>query len=60
MANPEHLKIVDGCAEAIRKWREENPDVRLDLSGADLRAAHSAVQISVRQTLAMQTSVPWT
>ena len=37
MANPEHVALVKQGAEAIRQWREENPGVRLDLAGADLR-----------------------
>jgi hypothetical protein len=37
MANPEHVEVVKRGAEAIRKWREENPDVRFDLSDADFR-----------------------
>jgi len=37
MANPEHVEIVKQGADAIRKWREENPDVRLDLRDAILR-----------------------
>ncbi len=37
MANPEHVEVVKQGAEAIRKWREANPDVRLDLSEADFR-----------------------
>lgn len=42
MANPEHVEIVKQGAEAIRKWREKNPNVRIDLSragiwGADFR-----------------------
>jgi Pentapeptide repeats (8 copies) len=36
MANPEHVEVVKQGAEAIRKWREENPNVRLDLRGASL------------------------
>ncbi len=36
MANPEHVEIVRQGAEAIRKWREENPGVRFDLSQAIL------------------------
>ncbi len=44
MANLEHLRIVTQGAEAIAKWRDENPEVRLDLGEAnlwtaDLRAA---------------------
>ena len=38
--NPELYKsVVDGGVEAIRAWRAANPDVRLNLSGADLRHA---------------------
>jgi uncharacterized protein YjbI with pentapeptide repeats len=40
MANPEHVEIVKQGVEAIAKWRKENPDVRLDLVGADLREAN--------------------
>jgi hypothetical protein len=36
-ANPEHVARVKQGAEAICTWREENPDVRLDLGRADLR-----------------------
>ena len=39
MANPEHVAIVKQGAEAIRTWREKNPDARLDLTGADLHGA---------------------
>ena len=44
MANPEHLAVVKQGAAAIRKWREENLGVPLDLwksnlSGASLRDA---------------------
>jgi uncharacterized protein YjbI with pentapeptide repeats len=37
MANPEHVGIVRRGAEAIRKWRQANPGVQLDLHEADLR-----------------------
>jgi len=40
MASPEHVEIVKRGAEAIREWREENPEVPLDLSEADLRKAN--------------------
>ncbi len=36
MANTEHGEIVGQGAEAINKFREKNPDVRIDLSQADL------------------------
>jgi hypothetical protein len=42
MANEQHLKLINEAIEkhdiAIwNKWRQENPDIRPDLSGADLR-----------------------
>jgi hypothetical protein len=36
MPNPEHVKIVRQGAAAIAEWRDQNPDVRLDLGGANL------------------------
>ena len=44
MANEQHLKLINEAIEkhdiAIwNKWRQENPDIRPDLSGADLRRA---------------------
>lgn len=36
MANPEHVEIVKQGAMAVRRWREENPGVSLDLGGTDL------------------------
>jgi hypothetical protein len=36
MANEEHLKILRQGVEVWNRWREENPDVRPDLSGAHL------------------------
>lgn len=35
MANPEHVEILKQGAAVIRKWREEHPNERLDLSEAD-------------------------
>jgi len=40
MSNPEHLKIFECGAQEWNKWREENPDVRPDLSAADLSAVN--------------------
>lgn len=37
MANPEHLAILQQGLEVWNAWREENPDVRPDLSKTDLR-----------------------
>ena len=39
MANPKHVEVVKQGAEAIEKWRKENPGVRLDLGKADLSSA---------------------
>ncbi len=39
MANQEHLDILKQGVEAWNKWREEHPDVKPDLIGADLRKA---------------------
>jgi hypothetical protein len=36
MANEEHLEILGQGVEVWNRWREENPDVRPDLSEADL------------------------
>ena len=40
MANEEHVKILKQGAETWNKWREENRDVRPDLSSADLSEAN--------------------
>jgi len=40
MANPEHVEIVRKGAEEIRKWREKNPSVRLNLNEADIRGVN--------------------
>src|SRR5919199_279368 len=40
MANPEHLKILKQSVEAWNQWREENLDIKPDLSGADLSGAN--------------------
>jgi uncharacterized protein YjbI with pentapeptide repeats len=42
MANLEHVQIVKQGTEAIRRWRENNPDAVLDLRGADLAKANLA------------------
>ncbi|QDT97227.1 pentapeptide repeat-containing protein [Gimesia aquarii] len=39
MSNPEHVKIVRQGTEALTQWQSENPDVLLDLSGANLGGA---------------------
>ncbi len=40
MANPEHLEILKQGVEQWNKWRKEHPEVRPDLSGADLCRAN--------------------
>lgn len=37
MVNPEHLEILGQGVEVWNKWRKENPNIRPDLSQADLR-----------------------
>jgi uncharacterized protein YjbI with pentapeptide repeats len=39
MANPEHLKLLKQGVERWNAWREKEPSVRPDLSGADLSGA---------------------
>lgn len=39
MANRKHLNILKEGVEVWNKWREENPDIRPDLSGAKLTRA---------------------
>jgi hypothetical protein len=40
MADPAHVELVKQGAEALRKWQEDNPGMRLNLGGADLREAN--------------------
>ena len=42
MADPEHVEVVMRGAAAIAEWRQENPGVVLDLSGARLAVADLA------------------
>jgi hypothetical protein len=37
MANEEHVKILKQGVNVRNKWREENPDVKPDLSKAKLK-----------------------
>ena len=39
MANPEHLAKLKEGVEAWNRWREQHPEIRLDLSKADLGKA---------------------
>ena len=39
MANPEHLAIIKKGVEVWNRWRRENPELRIDLSKADLYGA---------------------
>jgi uncharacterized protein YjbI with pentapeptide repeats len=40
MANPEHLAKLKQGVEAWNEWRKRNPEVAVDLSGANLREAN--------------------
>ncbi len=40
MANTEHLAILKQGAEVWNQWRKEHPNIRPDLTGADLREVH--------------------
>ena len=42
MANEEHVALLKQGVEVWNKWREENPDIRPDLSEADLTGANLA------------------
>jgi hypothetical protein len=39
MANEEHVALLKQGVEVWNKWRKENPVVRPDLNGANLRGA---------------------
>jgi hypothetical protein len=39
MAGEEHVALLKQGVVVWNKWREENPDIRLDLIGADLNRA---------------------
>ena len=39
MADVEHVALLKQGVVVWNKWREENPDIRLDLIGADLNRA---------------------
>jgi hypothetical protein len=41
LANPEHLKILKRGIKVWNRWREENPDVEVNLSGSHLHAGYS-------------------
>jgi uncharacterized protein YjbI with pentapeptide repeats len=40
MANDEHVALLQQAVEVWNTWRKENPDIRPDLSGADLYEAN--------------------
>lgn len=42
MANDEHVALLKQGVDAWNAWRKENPDIRPDLSGVDLREANLA------------------
>ncbi len=46
MVNEEQLRILEEeCVEAWNKWRENNPDVKIDLSYSNLRGANLSYSI---------------
>ena len=53
MANEEHLKIIKQGVEAWNNWREENPDVKPNLSEADLS------EVSLREVDLSEVSLSW-
>ena len=40
MADPEQLSIIRQGTETWNKWRKQNPDIKINLSGANLSEAH--------------------
>ncbi|HLJ91356.1 MAG TPA: pentapeptide repeat-containing protein [Candidatus Angelobacter sp.] len=40
MATGEHTKILKRGVDAWNRWRVENPSIKPDIDGADLRGAH--------------------
>jgi len=40
MANDEHVTLLKQSVDVWNKWRDENPDIRPDLSGANLRETY--------------------
>ncbi len=40
MANQEHLDILKQGTEVWNKWRQEHPEIKLELGGANLRQAN--------------------
>ena len=40
MANQEHVKLASSGPDALDIWRENNPEVQLDLEGADLNGVN--------------------
>jgi hypothetical protein len=44
MANDEHVAMLKKGVDAWNKWRDENPLVHVDLSGANLRAVKREVE----------------
>jgi len=45
MANGKHLKTLGMGVDYWNSWRDDNPDIRPDLSGSDLREKTSGIRI---------------
>jgi hypothetical protein len=69
MANPDHLAILEQGVETWNQWREENPELRPDLSeapgnlislpGANLKGVDlSGVDLSARKLTGMILAEP--
>ena len=52
MANDEHVALLKKDVEAWNEWRDANPDVRPDFSGADLVIVCLARHRAARTTTA--------
>ena len=56
MANDEHVAILKKGADAWNVWRDENPEIRPDLKGADLVGADL---IKANQAMLSRTDLTW-
>ncbi|MBI5521499.1 MAG: pentapeptide repeat-containing protein [Desulfarculus sp.] len=59
MANSEHLAVLAQGAPAFNQWRQENPGLTPDLSGADLSSA-SLNQVNLRGAVLSGADLEWT
>ena len=57
MANDDHIAVLKKGVDAWKAWRQENPDVLPNLSGADLFEAHLFEAHLIRAN--PQRGAPW-